>query len=733
MKLGFDPFISPLFILLVGSAYPLLILFIYRRWSRVISSRYLALLIGTQLLFFFALMLLIANPYIQLTKPDPQQVHLTFLIDASGSMTIQDCGQQSRIDVVKKQILSPEQPFYRTIIKKYPHSVFYLFSGKERFRLSQGDRNFDILPGDTDIDAVLNNSVRTDQGVDAKSPDAVILVTDGLDNAGVPLLDGIQSLRHRQIPIHCIGVGDNRIKKDLAIQWINPPGIVTKGEKFHIKTRISRNFTGDFKGIIRIYQNQRELEQREIHFKDDLLSYDVNIEHINFASGVQSYRAEIKPIPEEENQVNNISILPLQVKNPQDIQIFYYTENLGWNYKFLHRLVEKEKYLQLDALIRTGQNSYFMYGLDHDPKLTRRFPVSKILTRYHVILIDLSSLSSLTPEELEALNNFVENRGGGIVFMGVIEAIPKILQSLFPATISGHSMSVQLHRQPLEITSTLIFQPNQFQRFKALENHIFLPAGSPFYPIDPLALKPAAKSIFSLTGKPWSTLLIQPYALGKVAFLNCADTWKWALASDGGEQAYSLFWTQLFFWAASSSKKALRVTPTTGALTIGKEHIFHIDILRSDFLPDNNADPSISLIKPNGNSESISAVNNPNIYGRYEAHYIPDKPGLYRLNISATRSQGSPLTYSTEYLVIDSKAESQALPLAEQKLQRLTQMLGGEYWHYSQIDQIKDIPLKPSVIYHKENTYMLSSWLYFMILLLSIPQVWLFRRRIGLR
>ncbi len=728
MKFGVDPLLLPWLLLPAAAVYFGLVLWFYWRWRRFVSRRYWQALLGTKLLSMLMLFLLLLNPYYTLREPDTRKYSVAFLIDATGSMATADCDGRRRLDVVRQEVLAPTSDFSTDVISRFPQARFYIFAG-DRLRRIEPTAAFDTLPGDTDIDPVLKQTFKSGSGQLALG--AVVLISDGGDNRGVSLVEGATPFRQAGIPVHCIGVGEARPKPDIAVHWVDVPTTAVKAKAIQLTARVERRATDIGEVELTLYAGTREIARQTASFEAGRTRRTVDFETRSYQTGFHTYRIAAAPLPREENQLNNIDLAGIRVRDPDTFKVFYFSGNLDWNYKFLKILADDQERLQLDAVIRTGPTSWFSRGFPQDPPVDG-FPAAEILGQFDALILTLDSLQLLDAEQLEGLLNFVENRGGGVALTGVTDKLPEEIRKALPFRSQTFQVS-RLGATKLAFRPSPVLSRGRGEELQEFADRLYVPAESAFLEIRKRDLKPGARAVATMKGPEFIALTAQNYGAGKVAYLNIDDTWKWAIRTDAGNENYGLFWGRLISWVASSSRERLTIKPQGAKLPLEQEQRLTVDVLSKNFVAANNARVTAVITVPDGTEENLTLFGSARVDGRYETKFVPRQPGEYVVRIFARLADGEVLERTATYLAPAASAENQPAPMAEPQLQSLARLTNGNYWNYRNIDRIRELPLTKELQYIESRRDFRHGWLFLILIIACVLPDWILRRRIGLR
>jgi hypothetical protein len=730
--LRFDPLLPLLPLAGVIVVYLGALLLFYRGFSGIVSRRFWYALLGAKLMSAVVLALVLLNPYLLRQRPDDRTFRVVTLADATGSMNTRDCDGSSRLAVVQNQVLAPESPFQQRVLAQYANVQSYIFANDDLHRLTPGSA-FTTLPGETDIDGALANTL-ADARRGADDLAAVVVVTDGLDNRGEPLLAAARAFQQAGVPIHCIGVGDRRQRADLGVAWKQVPKRGTKGKDVALTARITRNFTGAAAVRASLTEGGRVLRTVTTTFDEATQSRDVVFNITPFTAGFKTYKVEVAPDEDEQNTLNNADFTGVDVRNPEVFRVFYFDASPGWDYKFLRLLAADQEKLRFDAVLRLGEDTFFVRGTDADAEREPTepgLPPATELNEYDCLVINLNALYMLDADGLRSLADFVEFRGGGIVFTGIADAVPDEIAALLPAQRMAPYAAAD--EAPLSFGRSQVFSRLRGRMLDTLSDKLYVPGGATVFELLADDLKPGAIPAVTTETPPRVVLAVQNYGSGKVALLNLADSWKWSMRLEGGERFFGLFWGNLIAWISSSSREQLTVRPAPGKVLLREPLEVSVDVLDGTYRSDNGATVTCQISTPAGEELALPLFADARVDGRYTGTFVPRETGQHQFHIRAQPSHGAAMEAVSEYLAVDLSPESQPHPLAEAPLQALARQTGGEYWHFRDIEQIRKLPLTEQLRFLDERRNLLSTWWFLVAAVLALLPDWILRRRIGLR
>ena len=125
------------------------------------------------------------------------------------------------------------------------------------------------------------------------------------------------------------------------------------------------------------------------------------------------------PVGGEENQLNNkiTRVVNVEARKPR---ILYIQGEPVWEYKFIRRAIEDypDIGIELPSMLRTTQNKIYRQGIKDPKELEDGFPAKpEELFAYQGLIIGGVEASYFTAPQQQAIHDFVDRRGGGLLFI----------------------------------------------------------------------------------------------------------------------------------------------------------------------------------------------------------------------------------------------------------------------------------------------------------------------------
>jgi len=455
------------------------------------------------------------------------------------------------------------------------------------------------------------------------------------------------------------------------------------------------------------------------------------VETVPEIHGFQSYRARIRNPPSNDlNPADNTGYAAVEITPPNEHSVLYLSKRPGNTFRFLQQTLKQDEQFSLRAIIRLGEERFFHQGFENRELPQDDFPAeSAYYLENQVLVIETSVLPELAEKTQEALRSFLENRAGGILFIGPPELAPQSLQPLLPARQS--ELLSPARNEPLDLAIDPVFQ-------EAAGGVLFLPPG-PYLPegttaATALALARGARVITSTERGNLPVLALQAYGAGRTAYLGTASTWRWQMHSTRGGEQYSLFWRYLLAWLGSGGKPRLETPAGDNIRPVGEPLPLELRVLGSDFLPAADAQVRAHIQGPDGAAmPALTLAPSPYEPGLYTGMMIADKPGEYRVDYEVELPGGESLSRMEFFAATRKGLENEDIAFREGTLKNIARITGGIYASYKNSNDILPLNLAAGLPTLQERVYWTRNGLFLAVLLMVAALEWFLRRRTGLR
>ena len=705
---------------LLGFVFLASVVVTYRRYSSSVRSSYLMSILSLRSVALILTLLFGLQPFLVDESVDSNSFSVSVLVDSSASMETQDCAGESRLKI-SEALLKDNSAWLPKKTKDFNTSYYTFASGVKSHSLIDP---INSRVGGTNIEDALNEMIGA---AERGSLGGVVLISDGQENNGT-VINSAKRLKSTGVPVTVIGVGGEKELTDVELTFDAPPKSAARNKEFELIVKVQKNTAEAFQKEIVLSSEGIEVGRQIIDMvagKDEkLVSFNLR----EYTAGFKNYRASIDVVEGEMISSNNVDYTAVDVTDDNKIKILYFSANLSWEYKFLDKFCDDSENLHLTALIRTGDNNWYYYA-GREEKKFKVFPESTELIEYDVIVFDLGSEYLLTQGNLDNLEKFSFDKGGGIIFTGRQSKDSKLtkilpLSSIKPSSASG--------KKVMKLSETSILLPRSRKDLTDLSNILYLKSGKMYFSGKPNTLKVSARAELSLRGGGSDVVLSSLYyGAGRTLYLG-AETWPWKMNPDNDGEHYDVFWKRLFTWASSSSVEQLKIVPAYKKFAAGEAMNMAVDLLDPDFEPSLTAVVEVIVKSPSGKVNTLKLPSSLDLEGRYELDYIPDEVGEYSISVNSKFADDTTIAAQAAFLSVEASGEKGTLPVNRRLLEDIARITGGKYIHWDQALE-DDLPLSEKVPVIQSRSYPLNNWVVMVLILALFCGEWFMRRRVGLR
>ena len=693
---------------------------------------------GAQSALVALLLVLLWRPAMVVSELSSQQNIIAVVADSSRSMSIADSDGKTReeaaLSALNNGVLAGLQNRFQTRIYK-------LGTG-----LSRADQQQTIAP--TDTATHLSNGLKqlvtdtTDLPVGA-----VLLLSDGSENSagtggsGIGL-DAMQALRNRRLPVHTVGFGQEQSAHDLEIEDVSVPATATANARVATTVTLSQHGYSNQKTTITVRDGSKTIAQREVTLGADGRIQAEPMFLPAGAAGAKNLTFTLDPLPGEESQLNNSVSRPILVSDAKR-RVLYVEGEPRWEFKFIRRAEDDDATVQVVSMLRTSENKIYRQGIGDPSELANGFPTrAEDLFSYSGIIIGSVAADYFTPLQQELLREYVDRRGGGVLFLGGRDALSdggwaaSSLAELLPTFLPQGKNNFHRNAATVELTAEGIDSPvmrllddpeKNAARWKKLTYLAdYEDAGAP---------KPGAVVLASMNAgrRKLPLLVTQNYGHGRTAILATGGTWRWQMSEALGDPSHDLFWQQLLRWLVTQSPGPVAASMPARVL-MDQGHVeLTAQVHDRQFLAAPDAHVAANITGPGGVNETIDLSPSQDTPGLYTAEWTAEKPGAYLAEVTAASAGNEPIgsdvvTFTRE----DGVAENFHTGQNRRLLEQLSAQTGGSYWKSSDLKDLpRDISYSDAGI-SVRNTRELWNMPIVLLLLLGLPIAeWLLRRKWG--
>ncbi|UCC99162.1 MAG: hypothetical protein JSW66_04605, partial [Phycisphaerales bacterium] len=380
---------------------------------------------------------------------------------------------------------------------------------------------------------------------------AAVLLTDGGDEL-------IQNPKLPQVPLYVTSVGASAdLWNDLSVAAVEAPTIVEQDSTFEVSADILARFASrDFSltvPTVRVQLERKQQDQWEVVHSEFVRS-DSGTTRTKFSlkaapePGMEEYRFHIEDVPGELSSLNNVRTFGVEVRQ-DTLHVLFFAQELGWDFSMIRKELARDSSVELTALFRVSEQRFVVQGSRQkgDEQLDAGFPASKeVLDLFRCVIVGSFSASQWTPEQLNALLEYVRD-GGAVVFLGGEHSFGSggyagtAIEPLLPWRLNAAQSAFEIGQFAVGVPAAALGDSLIAETAKILSQEDAVMVES--VNIEG-SLKTGAVALLnaSVAGRSVPLVCIQRYGQGQTMAVASNTLWKWCRASDTLKEAFGYLW-----------------------------------------------------------------------------------------------------------------------------------------------------------------------------------------------
>ena len=687
--------------------------------------------------FMVALILfLIWHPALSIATLKPQQNVVAVLVDDSRSMSIADASGTRQASA--KSVL--EGGMLKSLGEKFQVRLYKF--GKDSERIQKTDQLAAAAPasrlGDT-MEHILAESSSIPLG-------AIVVLSDGADNAGGIDLQTIAAIRRQRIPVHTIGFGKEQPEKDVEISDVVVAARALPQSKLTAVVSLQSYGLSGSKAKISVRESGKVLASQEVQLKADGQTQSETLVFNVGEAGPKTLEVGVEPISGEDNPANNKVSRQVYVENRKP-KILYFEGEPRWEYKFIKRAVDDypDLGIELWGMNRVTENKlYRQLGASSTIKdLEDGFPGKpEEMFQFQGLILGSVEANYFTPTQQQLIHDFVDRRGGGLLFLGGRATLSdggyqkSPLADLVPVKLPENKGT--FHR---DFTSVKLSDAGRQSILTRLdddpkrneERWKKIPQIANYQEVG--EEKPGATVLMraSPAGKRDIPLLVtENFGRGRTALFATGGSWRWKMWLDHADKTHATFWQQMFRHMVTDTPG--QVTSSTPKQLLADETRvpIRVEVRDKQFKPVTNAKVQARFLGPDGSSATQELTPVPLEEGIYGGEWTAEKPGVYVTEIIAGREQEEIGRDVLSFRREDGVAENFHTSQNRELLEKLAQQTGGRYYTPTEASKLSnEISYSEAGITTRETKDLWDMPAIFLLVLCLRASEWLLRRKWG--
>jgi len=743
---GPHPFIAVVLFLLI----PLVVWFLYRRTTRPVTRRWKNLLIGLRSAVLMLLLLLLMRPVITTFEVNPQETYLAVLVDDSASMQIADvAGFESRQQAVADALYG-EGGIVEGLADRYQVRTFAF---NQTVRRVSGAEDLTAQGNASGLEQAMRQVAEQLGGLPLS---AVVMISDGADNADTDPLLSARDFAARQIPVFTVGVGEELIPRDVGIGSVSASQTLLDNSVFDVQVDLNHQGYSGQALTLRVMDGETEVSAQQVTLASDG-TRRVELEVSPERREPILYELRVDELDGEIVLQNNRYQFLVDNSERPPLNVLYVDGHPRNEFKFIRRAVESDTSLRVASYLRTGPGRFYRQGISSPLELSGGFPTTaEDLYQYEAVILGDIGRDFFSDEQLLMLQEFVAERGGGLLVAGMLDDafVDSVVADILPLTVSRSDMLPSNLQGGIrrgshatgELFAPRLTAAGEFSELLRLDSDdainrrlwAELPTLQGIYATG--RAKPGASVLLEHPSLQYQSqalpvLATQRYGSGRSMSMNTASTWRWQMLMSAEDESHERLWRQMLRWLAQGALERVSINFDKPFYNAGDTVNVSVKVLDASYEPDNNASLWIQRTDPLGNAVDIAMEWDINQDGTYVSRFVASDEGVYRVLVDVASAAGTGLETEkpAAFVVTPSLREFNNAGRDTGMLSRIADIGGGQYYDLSAARQlINDIDHVPGA-YSREVQEDLWDRPWLLILLIALMCMdWMARRYRGL-
>ncbi|MEX2316093.1 MAG: VWA domain-containing protein [Pirellulales bacterium] len=756
---------------------------LYRREQTAAGRFFRSLLVALRLTAIATLLVMLAQwaLAIRLTGPPP----IAIVIDRSASMNIADryddpaidarlaerlkssgLDEPTRLNIVKLLATEADGRLLAELADRYRLNVYFAADGIERLPNADSAELARTIHG-LKAEGAESQSTRLGDAVRhvladlrGNPPAAIVLLSDGVTTAGVPLAEAVQDARRAGVRLVAVGLGNDKPPHDIELADVLVDEAVFVGDlvSFQLQIKASGLEGQSARVVLRSgdESNGETLAEQAITLPPTGQTLSLHLVDRPSTPGDVAYVVEVQPRNEEANRDNNRQRRAVAVRDTK-IRVLLAQGYPNYEFRFLKTLLDRDPTIELATYLQDADPDY----TEQDKSAVRSFPASRDeLFAYDVLILGDVDPRLLTRSVWPLVRAFVAEKGGGLAFVAGPRYMPWLYRdnadvaALLPVDLSALDRTVDNRQGEISRGFTVRPTPIGLQSppmqlgDKAAQTADIWQQLAPHYWLAEFdRLKPAAQvlahtSSLPSNGNPQSEfrnppskfplICFQYFGAGRVLLHAIDSTWLWRRGV--GDAFFARYWVQTIRYLARS-----KLTSGRGAqLTTDRREYRRGEAvqLRARFLDPRQAPTAdavtVSIDAAGRARQKLVLRRNPAVGGVFEGSLADLPEGSYQALLADPQAAGNPP--EARFTVLAPPGELARPQMDRAALAAAAEATHGKFYTLADADRLlAELPAGRRVpIENLPPIPIWNRWWLLSAFLLCISGEWILRKRAGM-
>lgn len=496
---------------------------------------------------------------------------------------------------------------------------------------------------------------------------AIVVVSDGRSNAGEHLpREAARAAAAREVPIYPVAVGSPELPPDVRIAQVEAADVVLLGEQWEVVFTVEQSgFPGESvrASLRREGPAGVEMAGETVVLPKDAPATRARLRASRFPGpGEYTCVLEIPPDPEDAVPENNVRLLRVRVVDAK-LKILYVDGRPRFEYRHLSDALTRDRNVSVHVLLADADPGYRQRrSIEGGVESISAFPrTEKELFAYDVVILgdiapDASRGLFADPDQQMAwLERFVEEWGGGLIFLAGPEANPARfrntpLEALLPVELGDGTDSGFTDEEVFPLRTTLgrghaLLQLEPDPTHSGRNEDLWV--GPPgvrlrgFYWTAPVGREKVGTEVFlrhptaipSGQAEGRALLASMWYGRGRTLLVGTDEVWRWRELQ--GDRFFYRFYSNAIRFVGHTrllgEERRFQVALERTSYTLGDRVVVRARVLGPDYQPSRDAEVPIQHEAGDEPPETVTLERVPDREGTFEGSFVAGKLGPHRI------------------------------------------------------------------------------------------------------
>ena len=590
-----------------------------------------------------------------------------------------------------------------------------------------------------------------------RAPYALVYIGDGSSNQGPSIESAATSLAAAGTQLHMVLVGIEQAK-DVQVEYVDANDIFFKEDKAVFRVVLSQSGCDGERCDLLLKRNGRVVKTESVELRGP--SQTVRMEYVPTdvtASGRRdTYEVTAEGVADEVDTSNNAKSKKTKTIDGK-LKVLYVENYPRWEWRVMRDMMLRDR--------RVGEGNYHTLLIQADERAMKRhtyylreFPDANKLKEYHALIIGDVDARFFLPKDIQAINSFVGEWGGGLLMLAGDRFNPgsytgevnRPIQEMMPVLYhrSRPATSEDEVEQPLAKGFLLQVTPyassygfTAFDPAPRKNQRIWTEFGSFYWHAEVRKLHPMGVPLVvhgsrkdEQGRRPLPLVAARRYGKGRVTFVGIDETWRFR--KEVGDVYHRTFWAQVVQYLGvsllSGATRRIDLELDRKQCTMEEKVTVEAQVFDRDYKPLREPEVTVQYHNPAGEAGELT-LKRVGDEGIYRADFRPAEEGDYAFSIE-DRFADDKAKLERYLNVREPNVERDNPTVNAERLGRIARLTGGQVWQLDQLDG-----LRKALSGHTRKTPrsiqkpLWNTWLALLILCLCLTTEWVLRKRWNLR